>query len=179
MRKKNILWKVTEGIIFLNVMTMLIVVIIQVVGRTFSSSLPWTEELTRYCFLWTVNFGMTIGLLEASHASVTIVFCAFKKHHELAGKIRMWIYFISCFVFFLLASYWNLGMTRRQMGNYETSPALGLPMYYVTLPLFICDILAILALIQSVFFEKEAKDIISLKTIEIEDQVMRVKEGNV
>lgn len=179
MKNKNILWKITEGIIFLNVMTMLIVVIIQVVGRTFASSLPWTEELTRYCFLWTVNFGMTIGLLEASHASVTIVFSTFKKHKELVGKIRMWIYFIACFVFFLFACYWNLGMTRRQIGNFESSPALGIPMYFVTLPLFICDILAILALIQSIFFTKETRDMISLMSSEIEEQVVRLQEGNV
>lgn len=176
MKKKNILWRITEGIIFINVMTMLIVVIIQVVGRTLTSSLPWTEELTRYCFLWTVNFGMTIGLLEASHASVTIVFTAFKKHQELVGKIRMWIYFFACAVFFMFALYWNLGMTRRQVGNFESSPALGIPMYFVTLPLFICDILALVALVQSVFFDKEVRDIICLKSFVIEDQIVRIQE---
>lgn len=179
MKKKNILWRITEGIIFINVMTMLIVVIIQVIGRTLTSSLPWTEELTRYCFLWTVNFGMTIGLLEASHASVTIVFTLFKKHQELVGKIRMWIYFVACAAFFLFAMYWNFGMTRRQVGNFETSPALGIPMYFVTLPLFICDILAILALIQSVFFDKEVRALICLESAVLEEQVVRIQEDTV
>ena len=160
-------WKIVQTIIFLDVLGMLLVVVLQILGRIVSQSLPWTEELTRYCFLWTINFGMTIGVLNASHASVTIAFEIFKKDKiHIVGKIRGVIYLISCLIFFGVAGYLNLGMTIRQFGNGETSPALGVKMFIVTIPLFICDILAIIALLQSFFLNKETRKIIMLENSE-------------
>ncbi|MGP1419503.1 MAG: TRAP transporter small permease [Sphaerochaetaceae bacterium] len=174
--KSGLLWKIVEGMIFCTVLSMLIVVVIQVIGRVLSNSLPWTEELTRYCFLWTVNFGMTIGILNAAHSYVTIVYDLFKTKKQLVGQIRKWIYFIACVIFFGFACYWNLGMTLRQISNGEMSPALGIPMFIVTIPLFICDILALLASVQSVFFLKSTADVIGLKPISNTENLERIME---
>lgn len=177
--KKNFLWKLVDVIIFVNVLAMLCVVLVQVLGRLFSNSLPWTEELTRYCFLWTVNLGMTVGVLHANHASVTVFYDLFKRKKALIGKIRMYIYLLSCLLFFGLTSYWNLGMTLRQMNNHEISPALGVPMFLITMPLFLCDLLALIATIQSIFFDKNTRDFICMKSIDRNESLLKMQENNI
>jgi TRAP-type C4-dicarboxylate transport system permease small subunit len=135
---------------------MLIVIVIQVAGRIAGESVPWSEELTRYLFLWTVNFGMAVGMRNAEHASVNVIYYLLPKT-RIIQKTLLFIYVISCFAFFVLLTYWNLTMTVRQFNSEEMSPALGMPMFLVTLPLFICNILATVGLVQSAFFDEQTK----------------------
>jgi TRAP-type C4-dicarboxylate transport system permease small subunit len=161
MQKKRILWKIVDGILFATVSGMLVVIIIQVTGRVLGRSVPWSEELTRYFFLWTVNFGMAVGMRNADHASVNVLYLVLPKT-KIIQRIHLVIYTISCFVFFALLTYWNYAMTMRQLRSGEISPALELPMFLVTIPLFICDILAIIGLVQGVFLDAHTRDRITM-----------------
>ncbi|OHD29502.1 MAG: hypothetical protein A2Y31_00035 [Spirochaetes bacterium GWC2_52_13] len=157
MAKRNFLWRVVDSILLLTVSGMLLVVIIQVVGRIISKSVPWSEELTRYLFLWTVNIGMAVGMRYADHASVNVIYLLLPKT-KIVRRIHLSIYATSCVVFFALLTYWNIGMTFRQFNSGEMSPALELPMFLVSLPLFVCDILAAVGLVQSAFFDKSTRE---------------------
>jgi TRAP-type C4-dicarboxylate transport system permease small subunit len=174
----ELIWKIVHALILIDVLGMLVIVILQIVGRLISQSLPWTEELTRYCFLWTINFGMTMGVLNASHASVTIAFSFFKNKRKILGIIRGAIYLCSCLIFFGVACYLNIGMTIRQFGNGEISPALGIKMFLVTMPLFICNILAIIATIQSLFLNEKTRKIILLENTETNEILENAKGAN-
>lgn len=176
MDKKNFLWKIVDGILFITVSGMLLVVTIQVVGRIISRSVPWSEEMTRYLFLWTVNFGMAVGMRNADHASVNIIYIMLPKT-KIIQRVHLGIYTISCLVFFSLLTYWNIGMTIRQFNSGEMSPAVGLPMFWVSFPLFICNILAAIGLIQSVFFDETTKN--RIKMLEQTDTLELLEERSV
>jgi TRAP-type C4-dicarboxylate transport system permease small subunit len=176
MGKKNYLWRIVDGVLFITVSGMLVVIVIQVISRIIGRSVPWTEEMTRYLFLWTINFGMVMGMRNADHASVNIVYLLLPKS-RLIERIHLVIYTASILLFFTLLTYWNIGMTLRQYRSLEISPALGIPMFLVTFPLFICNILAVMALIHSVFLdEKTKKRIILADQI---DSIEMIEEGAV
>lgn len=176
MQKKRILWKIVDSILFATVGGMLVVIIIQVVGRVIGASVPWSEELTRYLFLWTVSFGMAVGMRYADHASVNVLYLVLPKT-KIIQKIHLVIYTLSCLVFFALLTYWNYAMTMRQLRNGEISPALELPMFLVTIPLFLCDILAIIGLVQGVFFDAHTRDRITM--IEPVETLEMLEEGSI
>lgn len=52
---------------------MLLVCVAQVLLRTFSLPLFWTEELARYLFAWTIYLGCSLSLLRGSHYSIDIL----------------------------------------------------------------------------------------------------------
>ncbi len=170
MRKKTIIWCVVDGIIFLSILGMLIVVCLQVLSRMINSSIPWTEELTRNFFIWTVNFGMAVGFRSVEHARVTFIFdlLPYKKFFR---KVQGFIYLISCLAFFVIVMYYNCGMTHRQYCSLESSPSLGIPMFYVTLPLGVCSLLSIIAIFQSYFLDSNTKRLITtdVSTEELEE----------
>ncbi|MBN2860119.1 MAG: TRAP transporter small permease subunit [Sphaerochaetaceae bacterium] len=160
MLKSDVIWKIISGVLFATVGGMLVVIVIQVLGRMVGQSIPWTEELIRYLFLWTVNFGMAVGMRHANHASVNILYLVLprKKWIEV---VHLVIYTASAFVFFSLLSYWNYGMTMRQLRSGEISPALEIPMFLVSLPLFMCDLLAVVGLAQSMFLDMKTRERVS------------------
>lgn len=169
MVKKDYVWKVVDAILFVTVSSMLLVIAVQVVSRIAGKSVPWTEELSRYLFLWTVNFGMAVGMRHADHASVNFVYLVIPKK-EIIKKIHLGIYTLSCVLFFSLLTYWNFSMTMRQLKSGEISPAMEIPMFLVTLPLFVCDILACIGLVYGVLFdEKVSKRIIDAGAEEVSD----------
>lgn len=74
MKIAKTLWRIIDVILFITVLSMLVVVLMQVLGRTFGKSIPWSEEMTRNLFIWTVNFGMVVGFKNVDHARVTFVY---------------------------------------------------------------------------------------------------------
>lgn len=156
MKTTKTLWKIIDGILFITVASMLVIVFAQVLGRTFGKSIPWSEEMTRNLFVWTVNFGMVVGFRNVDHARVTFVFNFFKDS-KVKKNIQLAIYLVSGVVFFSLLSAWNVQMTVRQFKIGEMSPALGIPMFWVTMPLGLCSILALFAIVETVFFDKQSR----------------------
>ena len=157
--KKSLLWRIIDCIIFINITGMVVVICLQVISRMINQSVCWSEELTRNFFIWTVNFGMAYGFRKVEHARVTFIFDLLPST-KLFKNIQGIIYLLSCITFFVVVAYLNYGMTYRQYLSCEMSPALGIPMFYVTLPLMICSILSIVALIQSYFFDPIANKMI-------------------
>lgn len=67
----------------LMVMCLLIQVIIRVVA---GSSLAWTEELSRYSFLWTVYLGIALMAKRNAHVRVTAQFMPMPKNVQLVFR---------------------------------------------------------------------------------------------
>lgn len=113
-------------------------VLTQVLGRTvFSSSPPWTEELTRYAMLWTVAFAAGLSFRSGDLVNVDIL-C-----ESLPGRWPWALRLVSalataglCAV--LLYPAWRY----TAVGSRQTSPVLLVPMSYIH-----ASILALLALL--------------------------------
>ena len=75
----QILGILTDGICGLTVAAIVVVVLIQVVGRLMNSPFSWTEELTRACFIWMVFAGVAASIRHADAARVTVLLNYFPK----------------------------------------------------------------------------------------------------
>ena len=154
MNDRGILWNLVDWSIFISVGGMLISVSLQVVTRLFLQSLPWTEEMTRNLFIWTVFFGMATGFRTVEHSRITFMI---KFIPEKFKMLQVYIYLIAGTAFFIIVAYQGIKMSVRQFINGEFSPALGLPMFIVTMPVAIGSLLAIIAHVQSVFYDAREK----------------------
>jgi TRAP-type C4-dicarboxylate transport system permease small subunit len=96
------------------------------------SPLPWSEELARYCFVWIVFLGATLGLERGVHIGVDILTIL------LPPRVQRWLTMLNEFVILafvlviIVASVAVVDANRLQF-----SPALGLQMakIYLAIPL--------------------------------------------
>ena len=146
---REIIWKIVDAFLFIGITAMLLSVAVQVITRQLGASLPWTEELTRFLFMDTTFLGMAAGFRAAAHPRVSFVLAwgpAWLK------KFASHLYAVCGVAFFSVLMVMSWGMMTQQMASGETSPALGIGMFFVTLPLVLSAALAILAHIKTVYF---------------------------
>lgn len=108
----------------------------QIIMRSvFNNSLTWSEELTRYIFIWQIWMGVSIAQRDKQHIKVELLF-SFVKNEKAKSVIdivatAIWIAFSA----FLLVNGTQLVLQMISRGN--VSSAMRLPMYlvYIVLPL--------------------------------------------
>ncbi|PWG61529.1 TRAP transporter small permease [Spiribacter halobius] len=153
-RRLGVVWRVIEVLLFCGVAGMLITVTLQVLARLAPISLPWTEELTRYLFIWTTFLGLAVGTRSAGHARITILLLL------APARVRSWalhVYFAAGCLFFAVLGYTGLRLVLQQIRNGETSPALGIGMYLVTAAVVTGAALALWAQLESVYLDRRTR----------------------
>lgn len=106
--------------------TLIVVVLIQVVGRTIGSSPVWTEELTRFALLYLAAFGVGLSLRSGDLVNVDVI-CE-NLPAPMPWLLRLISAALTGGLALLLISYsWKF----TAIGKMQTSPALGLQMTYV------------------------------------------------
>lgn len=100
------------------------VVFVAVITRYFLNfPLAWSEEVSRYSFIWATFLGAVICLREGAHLSVDLLVQRFSPAHqrriEIAGRVLT-----AVLLGFVLYS----GIQVTQVTHAQQSPALGLPM---------------------------------------------------
>jgi len=96
------------------------------------SPLPWSEELARYCFVWIVFLGATLGLERGVHIGVDILTIL------LPPRVQRWLtmlneFLILAFVLVIIVA----SVAVVDANRLQFSPALGLQMakIYLAIPL--------------------------------------------
>ncbi|WP_371156949.1 TRAP transporter small permease [Jannaschia sp. 2305UL9-9] len=141
------------GIAFL---TLIVAVLIQVLGRTFSSSPVWTEELTRFAMLFTVTFGAGLSLRSGDLVNVDVV-CE-SLPGQWPRRLRLFsaiATFALCV--FLIAPAWKYV----SIGALQTSAALRLRMDYIHFSVFALLIgialFALMRIVAMVFYSDDGQ----------------------
>lgn len=149
--KSGWLWRIVEALLAIGILGMLVMLSIQVVARLVGTSPPWTEEIARFLFVDGVFLGMAAGFRAAAHPRVS----------SLVARGPMWLAKLSLHVtvatavfFFGILTWKTIELIIQQMRSSETSPALGVNMWLVTLPLAIGAVLSVIGTIQAVYFDK-------------------------
>jgi TRAP-type C4-dicarboxylate transport system permease small subunit len=135
-----------EAILVALLLGMMVVMGIQVTARyVFSYSLTWSEEITRYMFIWSgflsISFCIKRGVSIKIEQIVNI--CP----PRVIAALRLVSYSVEIIFFAYLVPYaWHYIMSAVQ--SQQVSPACGIPMYFMQSATIISFVLAVIRLIQ-------------------------------
>jgi len=124
----------------------LVVVLLQVASRLLSIPVAWTEEATRYLFIWMIFFGIAAGFRAVEMARVTVFLAVLPVSSR---RFSVWIYVVSSVLFFILIAWTGVNLVRQQYMMNETAATLMVPMWVIGAVLPISAGLAIFAIIDS------------------------------
>ncbi len=83
-----------EGVIFVALSAMSIIIFLQVIMRYgFQSSLSWSEEIARYLFIWLIYIGISYGAKKDAHVAVTVLDFVLSKQAQKYLQILTTIIF--------------------------------------------------------------------------------------
>lgn len=140
------LYLLTDGVCGLAVAAILVVVLVQVVGRLLGVPFSWTEELTRACFIWMVFAGVAASIRHADAARVTVLLQYFPS---FVRRQAVNIYAACSLVFFGLTAWTGWYLVRQQVVMNEKIATLGVPSWVVGVVLPASAVLSIFGLFQS------------------------------
>ena len=130
---------------------MLVAIIVQIVSRWLESPVPWTEEMTRFSFIWMVYLGVGIGFRHAESARVTLFFAAFPKW---VRRMLPLVYSGVSAGFFTLILLAGVELVRQQIVMTEMGAALSIPMWIVGLSVPVAGLVGVLGVLESMFFHR-------------------------
>lgn len=99
-----------------------------VIRITLGSSLAWTEELSRYSFLWTVYVGAALAVKRGAHVRITAQFLPMSTRWRLFFRMladALWV------IFCLFFACTGLSVIKEGFAFPEISPTLGIVISWV------------------------------------------------
>lgn len=142
---------IEELLLVLLAATMVTVVFTQVFMRfVLSYSLPWSEELARYCFIWIVYIGISYGVKKQRHIKVEVI------HMLLKGRSKYYLGIFSNLIFLCFAVFLVVGgfdVAKRLLDFGQLSPALGMSMSVVYLATPVGMFLTSIRILQQLFLQ--------------------------
>lgn len=110
-------------------LVMSVVVFIQVFCRyVLHSSLPWSEELSRYLLVWTSFIGGAYGVKLGAHIGVEAFALLLPKKAQKALAIFV---DICCLLLCVLILTQGISIVQTQLSKGQLSPAMRIPMGYM------------------------------------------------
>lgn len=135
-----------EALLVVMLLFMMVIMGIQVTARyAFSYSLSWSEEITRYLFIWS-GF-LSISFCIKKGASVKIEQFVGLFSDRVLAAIRLVTYTVEIMFFAYLIPY-AYRYVLAAVVSQQVSPACGIPMYLMQSATLISFCLAILRLVQ-------------------------------
>lgn len=130
--KKIVKWldeNLEEFLLGISLAAMAVIMGIQVVARyLFGASLSWSEELTRYIFIWAAFLSVSYCTKKCISIKIEQFVAFFPKRGKALLKGINHTFELVLFLY-LIPFAWKYFMSA--VVNGQTSPAMGIPMYYV------------------------------------------------
>lgn len=137
---------IEEVLLVLFSTVMVAVIFLQVVMRQFDSSLSWSEELARYCFIWLVYIGISYGVKKDRHIKVDVLLLLLKTKGKLILTIIANLLFIAFAIFVIRYGY---DIASQLLAFGQKSPANQIPMGLIYLATPVGMGLTLIRLIQN------------------------------
>ncbi|ARE86453.1 2,3-diketo-L-gulonate TRAP transporter small permease protein YiaM [Clostridium formicaceticum] len=107
----------------------MVVILLQTVTRyVFFYSLPWSEELSRYLFVWMIMLGINIGIRDDMQVRIDIIDKVFKGRGKIVLAVFQQLVSLIVSAVFFYSSFNFIAIGARQL-----SPAMQIPMRYIYL----------------------------------------------
>lgn len=128
---------------------MVVVIFIQVFMRyVMQSSLSWSEELARYCFIWLIYIGISYGVKKQRHISVDAILLLFKERGKIIFSIIANLLFLVFAIFVVIYGY---DISSKLLAWGQKSPANQIPMGLVYLAAPLGMAITAIRIIQNLF----------------------------
>jgi len=147
---------VTDFAAGIAVFGVLLVVLLQVSSRMAGFPVSWTEEATRYLFVWMIFLGLAAGFRTVETARVIVLIAMMPA---FIRRLSVPIYVISSVIFFGLMGWTGYHLVQQQLMMNETAATLAVPMWLIGTIMPLSSILAVLAIIESL---RTRRDLIEL-----------------
>jgi len=125
---------------------LLFVVLLQVGSRLLDLSLTWTEETTRFFFLWMMFMAVAAGFNRAESSRVVILVELFPRPLQ---KLCTVLYYVVTLGFFAFMVYYGVQLTMQKFAFHEMATAVAIPMGFIMICVPLCGVLGIIGTIQS------------------------------
>ena len=136
-------------VIFLIAMTFIMG--IQVFSRyILGMSLSWSEEITRYLFIWSAFLSVSLCTRKCISIKIDQFIQLFPKRGKSLWKV---LNLTVEFVFFVYLIPYSFIYLKNTIESGQVSPACGIPMYYVQAAPFVCFIITAFRIAQRWFGE--------------------------
>jgi TRAP-type C4-dicarboxylate transport system permease small subunit len=125
MKERQIITRILEWGTIISAFALIFTVILQIVTRRFFVAIApsWTEEASRFFFIYTISFGA--GLAQREGYFVSMDYFYRKFNDKIKWIIDLLISLISAILFLVMSVY---SIFLIVLGLTETSPGLSLPM---------------------------------------------------
>ncbi|SEH50906.1 TRAP-type C4-dicarboxylate transport system, small permease component [Halobacillus karajensis] len=136
MKAVNVLSRLLKLLTIVTFTALVIVVLIQIIGRYSPFSFVWTEELSRFLFIYAIAFSAPIAMEKREYVRVDLFL------NFLPGKFRKYydavVYFIiGSFSVFLISHSYDFAL----LGRNQSSATLAIEMYYINLSMMMTFVL--------------------------------------
>jgi C4-dicarboxylate transporter DctQ subunit len=138
--------KAFDALAALSTALIFVIVLIQIAGRTLGHPAPWTEEGTRFVFIWMIYLGLGIGFRKGESARVTQFL---RWMPRVVQKMSKWIYLVTSASFFMFMLITGIQLAGQQMAMNELGSALMIPMWLVGVCVPVSAALGILGLAEN------------------------------
>jgi TRAP-type C4-dicarboxylate transport system permease small subunit len=138
----------------LTVLVLMIPVTLQIGSRFFEwiPNYMWTEEMSRFCFIWMVLIGATVGVREGLHFDVDI----WENPGPGLASFLRWSSRLLIMGFAGVVLYWGIEFT--QFGWNQTSELADLPMWMIFIAWPVAGFFWIAFLIEKMLIDSERDD---------------------
>ncbi|WP_157994862.1 TRAP transporter small permease [Paracoccus tegillarcae] len=143
-RLDRLLWRIVDAAILLAVLGMVALIALQVGSRLVGASIPWTEELSRFLFIWTVWLGLAASFRAGAHPALEIAPVSTSRRLRLVFTI---VPAVATVILFVAVTYYGYKLLSQQITFGEKSPILQVGMWWATLPLVLGSALSIIGVV--------------------------------
>ena len=154
--------KIENFLLAVLVICMVFVILIQILGRIIGRPFPWTEETSRYLFIWMMFVALASGFNMSESSRVTLLL---QMGPKWLKKFSEFLYMTVVLAFFLFMLVYGLEVVRQQMMLREMGTALRIPMYFIGICQPLSAVLGLIGTLQS-FLEYRHKIAIGDKETE-------------
>lgn len=146
------------------VIGMILTILLQIIGRVIGHPFAWTEETSRYLFLWMMFVALAAGFNKAESSRVTIFLTIGPKWLKKFSEILYAIMVVFLFGFMVI---YGSEVVRQQVLMREMGTALQIPMYVIGVCVPVSGVLGIIGVVNS-FLEYRGNIAIPEKHSDIE-----------
>lgn len=140
----RLIWRAVDAAILVAVLGMVALISLQVGSRLTGILFPWTEELSRFLFIWTIWMGLAASFRTGAHPSLQLIPETAPRPLLLTMRAAQ---LLACVTLFAVVGWHGWSLLNQQIRFGEQSPILRVGMWWATLPLVLGSALAILGAI--------------------------------